>query len=1114
MPAATITAHTRAVERYYDELAEIHAHGAEHEQATRAAFEHLLAALARPQAEWTLILEQRLASGRIPDGTLRDAFNLPRGYWEAKDTADDLDTEIKKKIAAGYPTTNTIFEDTRRAVLYQGGRVACDIALANRADLAFLLNAFFGYREPHIESFEGAVNEFRARIPELADGLIGLIAAQERDNAAFRAALGSFLALCRTSLDPNIGLDAVREMLVQHLLTERLFRTVFDNPDFTRRNVIAAEIEKVIDALTSQAFNRAEFLRSLDRFYVAIEQAARDLTDWSEKQHFMNVVYERFFQGWSRKTADTHGIVYTPQEIVDFMCASVEEVLQREFGRSLSDRGVQILDPATGTGSFIVNLLRRISGASLPYKYAHDLFANEIMLLPYYIAALNIEHAYFERTGRYEPFEGLCFADTLELADRVAHKGLGEQSLWLSERNTERVEREREAQIMVVIGNPPYNVGQENENDNNKNRKYPVIDGRIKETYVKDSRASLHTKLYDAYVRFFRWAVDRLQGRDGIVCLVTNNSFVDQLAFDGMRKHLMQDFTAIYHLDLHGNVRKNPKLSGTMHNVFGIQVGVGITIAVRASSSENQGLFYHRVPDDWRRERKNTALQEWAALRHVPWQVLTPDDKHTWLTEGLAPEFDSLLPVGTKEAKAGVIGEDAIFGTYCLGVSTNRDSVVYDFHPDVLVPRVRQFIEDYNAEVSRWVRAGKPTDVDQFVHYDRVKWSEMLKGKLRRERYATFDLSAVRNALYRPFTKQLLYYSTLLDDAYALFSRIFPSRLAESENIAIAISDHGHRSPFGVMASNIIPDLHLLASTDGFQCFPLYTYDEDGANRRENITEWALARFQAAYGPAVTRRDIFAYVYAILHHPAYRERYAENLKRELPRIPLLPGRLTTEETEGTEGRAEGERFTTGTTEDREVREKFSGSGPSSSGNRAGTDNASHLALGTEDPSSVSSSVTSDTSVVNPFATCVRIGEALLALHLGYEQAEEYPLAMRETPGEQANWRVKKMRLSADKTTLVYNDWLTLEGIPAEVSRYRLGNRSALEWIVDQYQVSEDKRSGIITDPNRPDDPEYIVRLIKQVVTVSVETVRLVDELAARVDLLAAVGVKAAAPVEA
>ena len=334
--------------------------------------------------------------------------------------------------------------------------------------------------------------------------------------------------MCQTALNPNLSRDAVDEMLVQHLLTERLFRKIFDNQEFTRRNVIAAEVEKVIDALVSQSFNRDEFLRSLDRYYRPIETTGQGLAEFSDKQHFMNTVYERFFQGYSVKTADTHGIVYTPQAIVDFMCASVAEVLEKEFGLPLGSKDVNILDPCTGTGNFIVNLLRRIPKKDLPRVYREQLFANEVMLLPYYIAAMNIEHAYFELTGQYEPFEGLCFVDTLDLVEEAT------KSLF-AEANTARVQRQKTTPITVIIGNPPYNMGQLNTNDNNENRKYALMDARIAATYAKDSVATLRRQLYDPYVKFFRWAVDRLQGRDGVVCLVTNNSFVDQIAFDGMR---------------------------------------------------------------------------------------------------------------------------------------------------------------------------------------------------------------------------------------------------------------------------------------------------------------------------------------------------------------------------------------------------------------------------------------------------------------------------------------------------------------------------------------------------------------------------------------------------
>jgi predicted helicase len=376
------------------------AHGARHEGATETAFCRLLADTAG-SAGWTLIPKQGLKVGGktiFPDGTLRDGYNLPRGYWEAKDPDDDLEVEIRKKIDKKYPLTNTIFEEPRRAVLYQNGTEARRFDLTDPQQLADLLNQFYAYAEPDIEGFEQAIAEFQERVPEMARGLDEKIKQAHAGNKPFQDAFADFFALCQSALNPNIRREAVDEMLVQHLLTERLFRKIFHDEEFTRRNVIAAEVEKVIAALVSRSFSRDEFLKSLDRFYKAIERAAETIDEFNEKQHFLNTVYERFFQGYSVKVADTHGIVYTPQPIVDFMCASVEEVLKNEFGLALGSPGVTILDPCTGTGNFVVNLLRRVPKKDLPRVYREQLFANEVMLLPYYIAALNIEHAYYEQT--------------------------------------------------------------------------------------------------------------------------------------------------------------------------------------------------------------------------------------------------------------------------------------------------------------------------------------------------------------------------------------------------------------------------------------------------------------------------------------------------------------------------------------------------------------------------------------------------------------------------------------------------------------------------------------------------------------------------------------------
>jgi predicted helicase len=1005
----------KAIDAYYAALATYHTQNVTHEQATRLAFSTLLDAISKTVG-WTLVLEQTLSNRKRPDGTLQDSFKIPRGYWEAKDTNDDLDAEIKTKIARGYPLTNIIFEDTRRAVLYQNNRPAFDADLKQRSQLVALLNQFFSYTGEQIEEFHAAVKEFQERIPELARGLITRIEEERTQNKRFVAAFDAFQQICRSTIDPDISVQEIEEMLVQHLLTERLFRTVFDDSDFTDRNVIAVEIEKVIRALTSRSFNRGAFLKQLDYFYLAIENAARTINDFAQKQTFLNTVYERFFQGFSKDQADTHGVVYTPQPIVDFMITSVDEVLQKEFGLSLSSEGVKILDPATGTGNFVVNILRKINRRDLKRKYREELFANEIMLLPYYIASLNIEHAYYDLAGEYEPFEGICFTDTLELAE-------SQQLSLFAEENTERVQRQKNAEITVIIGNPPYNVGQVNENDNNKNRRYKVIDDRIRQTYVKDSKAT-KTKAYDAYVRFFRWATDRLQGRDGIVCYVSNNSFLEQTGFDGMRKHVLQDFTQIYHLDLHGNVRKNPKLSGTTHNVFGIQVGVGITVAVRHSGNANQYLRYFRVPEDWTKIEKLAFLDDKKSLSQIEWQVLQPDMRQTWLTEGMQADFETFLPIGTKEAKiARGADVQAIFKSYSLGVSTNRDDVAYDFNRQKLAKQIEDFLENYNAEIGRWARAGSPKDVDGFVEYEKLKWSRNLKRELRNQHYAKFNQSAITQSFYRPFTRQWLYYADIVVDEQGTSGRFFLDGVAE--NKAICLTAFGSEKPFMVFLTNIIADLHFVGAGAGTQCFPFYTYAEDGSNRRENITDWSLKQFQEQYSAEVTKRDIFHYIYGVLHSPQYRERYAENLKRDLPRIPFV--------------------------------------------------------------------------APEAFQTFVDIGARLAELHLNYEQAKEYPLQWIENKDIPFLWRVTKMQLSKDKTQIKVNESLTLAGIPVACFEYRLGNRSALDWIIDQYQVSTDKRSGITSDPNRDDDEEYIVRLVGRVVTVSVETVKLVQALPAVIE---------------
>ena len=849
--------------------------------------------------------------------------------------------------------------------------------------------------------------------PRLGQGLAERIHGERETNRAFITAFGDFHEKCRQSINPNLSEAAVEEMLIQHLLTERIFRTVFDNQDFIRRNVIANEIEKVIDALTSQSFSRHDFLRQLDPFYAAIERTAATIDDFSQKQGFLNTVYEQFFQGFSVKIADTHGIVYTPQPIVDFMVRSVEEILKTEFNRSLSDSGVHIIDPFVGTGNFIVRTMREIRRTALGEKYTTELHCNEVMLLPYYIASMNIEHEFYEATGRYQPFEGICLVDTFELAE-------DRQLPLFTPENTRRVESQKETPMFVVIGNPPYNVGQVNENDNNKNREYPMMDTRVKETYSQDSAATNKNKLSDPYVRAIRWASDRI-GEDGVVAFVTNNGFLDGVAFDGMRKHLADDFDAIYILDLGGNVRKNPKLSGKTHNVFGIQVGVSINFFIKRRDNANgqTKIFYARVDEFWRKEDKYRYLDSKKHHRSIEWQPITPDRRHTWLTEGLHAEFETFIPMGTKAAKAAK-GEavDVIFKTYSLGVSTNRDAWAYNFNRNALTENISGLIDVYNEQVFKWERrVDRDTNVDNFVIYDEqiISWSLGLKKKLERNQIAEFAKSKIRQSLYRPFTKSNLYFDRIMNEAVYVFPSIFPVPDTETENRVVWLKV-GTEWPMFALMTNKLPNL---LPQGGSQSFPFYTYDEDGRNRRENITDWALAQFRAHYrDDTIGKWDIFHYVYGLLHHPEYQERYRANLKRDLPRLPYAPDLWA-------------------------------------------------------------------------FA---KAGKRLGEIHVGYEDVEEYPLGFVETPDTPLDWRVEKMKLFKDKTGIKYNDFLTLDGIPAKSFDYRLGNRSALEWVIDQYRVKTDKRSGIVNDPNREDDEEYIVRLVGKVVAVSLETVEIVEGL--------------------
>ena len=879
----------KLVQAYYGALAQFDQHHVSRETAVRQPFLDLLRAAAG-QRGWSLEPEYPMQGNRgnriVVDAALRDAFWRVHGYWEAKDTDDDLEAEARRKFSQGYPDNNILFQAPNRALLFQSGQPALDADFTDPSRLVQVVNQFFAYTQPIHQKWDEAVADFQQQVPDLGRGLKLIIDGERKANPAFVAAFNDFAALCRASLNPNLRDEAVEEMLIQHLLTERLFRTVFKNPDFIRRNAIARQIETVLDVLFSRSYSRDEYLGSLERFYRAIEDTAATITDFSTKQKFLNTVYEKFFQGFCVKVADTHGIVYTPPPIVCFMVASVEWLLKTHFGKSLASPNVHILDPFGGTGNFTVHTMQTIPKTALPHKFAHELWVNEIMLLPYYVCCMNIEHAFFEATGQYQPFPGACLVDTFETAEKTQHE-FG----FMSAENTERVKRQKKAPIFVVISNPPYNAWQANENDNNKNRKYAEVDRWVADTYAADSKATNKNSLSDPYVKAIRWASERI-GDEGVVAFVTNNGFIDGIACDGMRKHLAQEFDEIYTLDLTGNVRKNPKLSGTTHNVFGIQVGVSINLFVRKKGGQRPGrIFYARTDEFWRKEQKYHFLETHENLSNIEWKQVKPDKGFNWLTEGMRKDFDNLLAIGTKEDT-----DEALFGRYSCGIATSRDSWSYSYNRDQLAANVQRMIEAYNDHVSRWQRLRqKPAKLDDFIETDprRISWSRDLKADMERGRLGEFTPQKVRCALYRPFTRSWLFFDRIMNEEVYSFHSIFPTPESEAENAVIALTGIGSEKPFMAVVSHSVCDLHLVGAGSRAQCFPFYTYAEDGTGRRENITDWALEQFRRRYPPApgsapLTKWDIFYYVYAILHYPQYRGRYAANLRREPAAHSLRP----------------------------------------------------------------------------------------------------------------------------------------------------------------------------------------------------------------------------------
>ena len=717
-------------------------------------------------------------------------------------------------------------------------------------------------------AYKEAMDNFAGNLDDIIKTTIAVVEKGIEGNERYAARMGSLLGMCREVISAGMDEDDIRDMLVQHILTYGIFEMVYDVHDFHATNALAKSLELLKETLGIPD-------RHVD--YETMELIAESLTDTRERQEFLKRVYETFYAKYDSKTADRDGIVYTPSEVVDFMVESTEILLKERFGKSFSDDGVIMLDPFTGTGTFIVHALERISLDKIKAKYENDLHANEKYILPYYIASLNIGHAYLEKTGEEAEFDGMCWMDTFE----SGAKNYEDMLAFLDNDNVRRITRQQGLKINVIIGNPPYSMGQGNANDDNQNLKYDALDKKIDDTYIRATR-QFHDighvgSMYDSYIRAFRWASDRL-GEFGIIAFVTNAGFLRSDTAAGFRACLHEEFAEVWCFDLRGNARtKGEKRKKEAGNIFGSgsRAPITITVLIKDPRRKKHTIHYKDIGDYLNREEKLARIKDAKSIRGInDWRERVPDEKHYWLDQpGVAGRlFEKYVPMGSKKGKKGK-DKNVIFKTYSNGVKTNRDVWVYNSSVENLTRNVRCHIDYCNEQ-----------DLDDFkIEPKRGKFDGEIADKMRRlEHKMSFDENKTRIATYRPFVERHLYFDKILNLRQYLIPTMFPEN--DTKNLAIVVP-YRFKGNFSAFITDATPDLHIIEAN---QVFPLYTYDKDG-KKTDNITQHALQIFRHHYGTENIRKiDIFHYVYAMLHHKGYRETFANVLTRELPRMPLAP----------------------------------------------------------------------------------------------------------------------------------------------------------------------------------------------------------------------------------
>ena len=874
-----------------------------------------------------------------------------------------------------------------------------------------------------------------------------------------------FLGGLHKNINDSISEDEAVGMLAQHMITRPVFDALFKEYQFVNNNAVSRSMQDMIEVLESEGMEMDTAV--LDKFYQSVRNNVSNIDNLEGKQTIIKNLYEKFFKGAFPKTVEKLGIVYTPVECVDFIIHSVEDILQSEFNTSLTNENVHILDPFTGTGTFITRLLQSglIKKEDMLRKYKNEIHCNEIVLLAYYIADVNIESVFHEimHPEHYENYDGICLTDTFQLNEH------GDNDIFsqLFPENSERLKKQKNAPVRVIIGNPPYSVGQKSANDNAQNLKYENLDKRIESTYVKYSNATLKNALYDSYIKAFRWASDRIQSikEGGIVAFISNGAWIDGLAQEGMRKCLQDEFTSIYVLNLRGNQRTSGELSrkeGGKIFGSGSRTPISITLLVKnpAKQHKESNIYYHDIGDYLTREQKLKIVADFHSIANIGWQELHPNEKNDWinLRDGV---FDSLIALGEKDDKLNKVHK-YFNAVHSNGLTSQRDAWCYNYSVDIIEGNMVRMIDFYNLQRKEYHSSGNKK-VEDFINTDErlINWTTGLINDLKNNKPASFIKDEIIPALYRPFNKQNLYCDYQFNERQGIKIKCNPS--LHNENLFICVSGVGVTKGFGCIITDLIPDRGMIGGT---QCYPLYWYEENKNKqrslfdeqtgekyiRRDGITDWILKEVRSRYGTReITKEMIFYYVYGLLHSEDYRTRFAADLKKSLPRIPIV------------------ER-------------------------------------------------------VEDFMDFYKYGKRLADLHLNYETVAPYPGVVvkgdrkvtYETKHDPATggfiedttnpddydyfhiWDKMRFKSKDDKSTIIYNGNITIENIPEKAYEYVVNGKSAIEWIVERYAVTQDKKSLIKNDANdwskEHHKPRYILDLLLSVINVSVQTVDIVKVL--------------------